>query len=216
MAKVRLAPANSFLISRYLCGMITFRQRLMKLVYPVVMALNKFAGKSNKTIKNTSVTTPNESFYDLEIELNNGSLFPLSQTKGRKVLIVNTASDCGYTGQYKELQELWQKFSDKLVVIGFPSNDFKEQEKGSDEEIAAFCQVNYGVTFPLAKKSAVTGNEQNPVFRWLSDKKMNGWNDQVPAWNFSKYLVNEEGVLVRYFDPGVSPMSNELLDLLKK
>lgn len=188
----------------------------MKLVYPLVMAMNNLTGKTNKTIKNKSVIPPNESIYDLAVTLNNGQALNLSELKGKKILLVNTASDCGYTGQYKELQELSQQFSNRLVVIGFPSNDFKEQEKGSDEEIAAFCQVNYGVTFPLAKKSAVTGDEQNSVFRWLSDKTKNGWNEQAPTWNFSKYLVNEEGVLVRYFDPGVSPMSNEVLDLLKK
>jgi len=99
-----------------------------------------------------------------------------------------------------------------LVIIGFPANDFKEQEKGDDEEIAAFCKINYGVTFPLAKKSSViSGPSQNIIFHWLSHAKENGWLNRQPTWNFSKYLVNEEGVLTHYFDPGVSPLSDDVL-----
>ena len=121
-------------------------------------------------------------------------------------MLVNTASNCGYTAQYKELEELYEKYKNQLVIIGFPANDFKEQEKGSDEEIAQFCRVNYGISFPLSKKSVVIKSpEQNPVFRWLTDKSRNGWNDKPPTWNFSKYLVNEEGTLTHYFDPAIPP-----------
>ena len=106
---------------------------------------------------------------------------------------------------------------DKLVVIGFPANDFKEQEKGNDEQIARFCKLNYGVTFPLAKKSSVVkGPGQNVIFRWLSDKTMNGWNIQAPSWNFSKYLIDERGLLIGYFDPSVTPDNPELQDLLDR
>lgn len=133
------------------------------------------------------------------------------ELKGKKVLIVNTASNCGYTHQYAELQELYRSHSDTLTIIGFPSNNFREQEKGSDEEIATFCQVNYGVTFPLAKKSDVLkGEGQNKVFEWLTNKQLNGWNEQEPSWNFSKYLINEQGLLTHYFDPAVSPLSTEV------
>jgi len=97
------------------------------------------------------------------------------------------------------------------VIIGFPANDFKEQEKGSDEEIAQFCKLNYGVDFPLAKKGTVIkGNNQQRVFQWLSDKSKNGWNDKQPSWNFSKYLINEQGILMNYFDPAISPLSGEV------
>ena len=124
---------------------------------------------------------------------------------------MNTASDCGYTPQYNDLESLYKEYKDKLVVIGFPANDFGEQEKGDDEKIAQFCKANFGVTFPLAKKSTVIKSpDQNNIFKWLSDEKLNGWNNQPPKWNFSKYLVNENGVLVGYFDSSVSPGSEEI------
>jgi glutathione peroxidase len=105
-------------------------------------------------------------------------------------------------------------YGDQVAVIGFPANDFKNQEQGTDEEIAGFCRTNFGVTFPLARKSKVIGPEQNEVFRWLSDKTKNGWNDKPPSWNFSKYLVNEDGMLLNYFDPGISPMSTDILTII--
>jgi glutathione peroxidase len=151
-------------------------------------------------------------FYTLSVFLNNGNEFRLENLKGKKVLVVNTASNCGYTNQYSELQELYEKHKDTLIILGFPSNDFKEQEKGSDDEIAKFCLVNFGVSFPLAKKSVVTKTaEQNKVFEWLTHKELNGWNDQQPSWNFSKYLLNENGFLTHYFDPAVSPLSTEVI-----
>jgi glutathione peroxidase len=110
------------------------------------------------------------------------------------------------------LEELYKKFTGKLVVLGFPANDFKQQETGSDKDIASFCKMNYGVSFPLMKKSQVIkGPDQNAVFNWLSDAGKNGWNNQAPLWNFSKYLVDEQGVLTHYFDPSVSPLSVEML-----
>ena len=159
--------------------------------------------------------TPPESFYELETSLNNGTQLKFSELKGKKVLLVNTASNCGYTNQYEALQQLHEQFREKLVVIGFPANDFKEQEKGSDDEIATFCQVNFGVTFPLAKKSTVIGDQKNEVFKWLSEKNKNGWNEQEPVWNFCKYLVSEGGVLLQYFDPGISPTNEEIIKLIK-
>jgi len=111
---------------------------------------------------------------------------------------------------------LHQTHKDTLVVIAFPANDFGAQEQGSDEQIAQFCKVNFGVTFPLMKKSGVVKHaDQNPVFDWLTDKNKNGWNEQQPNWNFCKYLVDENGVLVAFFGPGVSPMSEEVLNAVK-
>lgn len=137
--------------------------------------------------------------------------------KGKKILFVNTASDCGYTDQYDALQKLYEDNKDKLMIIGFPANDFKEQEKGTDEEIAQFCKINYGVTFPLVKKtSVIPGHDQHPVFQWLSDKTKNGWTNKKPSWNFSKYLVNEDGILTNYFDPSISPTSREVVAAIKK
>ena len=132
-------------------------------------------------------------------------------------MLVNTASECGYTAQYDDLQKLYEVHREKLVIIGFPANDFGQQEKGSNDQIAEFCRVNFGVTFPLAQKSTViAGDQQNDIFRWLTRKDRNGWNTQPPTWNFSKYLVNEEGVLTHYFDPAVSPMSDEVVKAVEK
>ena len=196
---------------------MTIRQRVLKAVYPAFTWWGRITGKNSKVFANTSPASPPQSLYDLSIALNNGDSIPLSTYKGKKILIVNTASDCGYTDQYEELQKLYEGNKEKLIVIGFPANDFKEQEKGTDEEIAQFCKLNYGVTFPLAKKSTVmAGPAQNPVFQWLTDKNKNGWTSKKPSWNFSKYLINEEGVLVNYFDPTISPTGKEVTEAINK
>ncbi len=187
---------------------MTIRQKLLKAVYPVFMRLQ---GKSGKVLENEH-KAPAVPFHSLKTLMGSGTAYDFSQLRGKKVLIVNTASNCGYTGQYDELQQLYKRFENKLVILGFPANDFKEQEKGNDEEIAQFCKVNFGVTFPLMKKSSVVKNEtQNDVYKWLTDSTKNGWNNKQPSWNFSKYLVNEEGVLTHYFDPSVSPVSEQVL-----
>lgn len=192
---------------------MTIRQKLLKAFYPVLVWAS---GKKAKQFGNEHAKA-NVPFYSLKATANNGTEFDFTQLKGKKVLLVNTASDCGYTGQYDDLQKLYEKFQTKLVILGFPANDFKEQEKGSDEDIAQFCKINFGVTFPLMKKSRVIkSTEQNAVFKWLSDSTMNGWNNKQPSWNFSKYLINEEGQLVHYFDPAVSPLSNEVISAIEK
>lgn len=196
---------------------MSYRQKVLKAFYPVLMFFSKTTGKNGKIMDNTNRTIPQASLYDLTVKLNNGTQLPLSSLKGKKILFVNTASNCGYTGQYEDLQKLYTDYQDKLVIIGFPANDFKEQEKGSDEEIAQFCKVNFGVTFPLAAKSTVVkGSEQNPVFNWLSDPAKNGWNDQQPTWNFSKYLVDENGTLIKYFDPGISPSNPDVKQAIEQ
>jgi len=195
---------------------MTYRQKILKAVYPALMWWTKITGKNTKTATNVKAA-PLVSFYNLKSTLNNGQELNFSQLKGKKVLIVNTASDCGYTNQYDDLQKLNEQYKDKLVILGFPANDFKEQEKGSDEEIAQFCKLNFGVTFPLMKKSIVIKNEQqNPIFQWLTDSTRNGWNQKAPSWNFSKYLINEDGALTNYFDPSVSPLSEEVKKSIEK
>jgi glutathione peroxidase len=156
------------------------------------------------------------SFYSLSAKDIAGNDFNFASLKGKKVLIVNTASDCGFTGQYEALEQLQQQFKDKLVVIGFPSNDFKEQEKGDNDNIAAFCKKNYGVTFPLMSKSIVLKkNHQNEVHKWLTDMTINGWCHQEPAWNFCKYLVNEEGTLTHYFPMTIDPLAAEVIKAIE-
>lgn len=190
---------------------MTYRQKVLKAVYPAWMWWAKMRGKNADALSHGK-TPPPVSFYSLKATLNNGEPLDFASLKGKKVLLVNTASDCGYTDQYKDLEELYQQNKDKLVVIGFPANDFKEQEKGTDEEIAQFCKTNYGISFPLVKKSTVIKTDsQHEVFRWLTNPSQNGWNDQPPSWNFSKYLVNEEGILINYFGPSISPTSGEVM-----
>jgi glutathione peroxidase len=195
---------------------MTGRQRVLKMVYPLWIAVTKLLGRNTKVLANAKHVRPAQSIYDLNVSLNNGKSLPLQTYKGKKLLLVNTASNCGYTNQYEDLQKLYQQFNNQLEIIAFPANDFKEQEKGSDSDIARFCQVNFGVTFPLAKKSVVIkSGDQNNIFKWLTDKSKNGWNEQPPVWNFSKYLVNEQGSLTHYFDPSVSPLSEEVVKAVK-
>lgn len=190
---------------------MTVRQKVLKAIYPAFTGLNKLFGTKDKAIFNDKNIRPIESFYDLSIKLNNGEELKFDQLQGKNVLLVNTASDCGFTAQYNELEKLYQEHKDKLTIIAFPANDFKHQEKGSDEEIAQFCKQNYGISFPLAiKNSVIKGKDQQPVFQWLTDNAKNGWNDKQPSWNFSKYLVNNQGILTNYFDPAISPLSDEV------
>jgi len=189
---------------------MTLRQSILKAIYPLWMWYSRNKENRKKILQNRNNVQPVHSFYSLSARLNNNTDLNFDSLKGKKVLLVNTASDCGYTNQYDDLQKLFETTKDKLIVIGFPANDFKEQEKGNDEEIAQFCKINFGVTFPLAKKSSVKGEKQNEIFKWLSDKNENGWNNKQPSWNFSKYLVNEQGLLTHYFDPAISPLSEEV------
>jgi glutathione peroxidase len=194
---------------------MTYRQKVLKALYPALMWFTKLTGKNSKELNGSK--QPVVSFYSLKEKLNNGDTLDFATLKGKKVMLVNTASDCGYTNQYEDLQKLYEQYNDKLVVIGFPANDFKEQEKGTDDEIAEFCKKNFGVLFPLMQKSVVIKSpQQNPVFQWLTDSSKNGWNNKAPSWNFSKYLINEQGELTNYFDPSVPPGSKDVLEAIKK
>jgi len=193
------------MVAQIIITVMTLRRKILKWIYPL---LRKAAEKGNNglVLENKKNSTPPTSFYSLTMTDNKGQTIPISAYTGKYILLVNTASDCGYTPQYADLQKLYEQYADKLIVLGFPANDFKEQERGTDDEIASFCQINYGVTFPLAQKSVVMpGSIQNPVFKWLTTPALNGWNNQPPVWNFSKYLVNPEGILTHYFGPAVAP-----------
>jgi len=190
---------------------MTFRQKFVRIFYPLLLRLTRFINRKAVPVANSKNASPSKSLYDLSIELNNGTGLAFESLKGKKILLVNTASSCGYTPQYAELQQLYEKNKDRLVVVGFPANDFKEQEKENDAVIAAFCKTNYGVNFPLAKKNQVVkGSAQQAVFQWLTNKGLNGWNDRAPGWNFYKYLIDEDGRLSAVYPSAVSPLAIEV------
>lgn len=153
----------------------------------------------------TPAAAPAKSLYDFTVKSIEGKPVALSQYKGKKVVILNVASKCGFTPQYADWEKFYKEHKDKVVVLGFPANNFKEQEPGSNEDIAEFCQKNYGVTFPMFEKVDVIGAQQAPLYKWLSDPSLNGWNDKTPSWNFCKYVVNEQGQLTNFFASKVKP-----------
>lgn len=190
---------------------MTIRQKILQWFYPLLMRL---PGRKQVFARNNP-PLPARSFHELRSLKSNDQDFSFSSLKGKKVLLVNTASDCGYTAQLEDLESLSKCYEDKLVVIGFPSNEFGAQEKGTDDEIETFCRLHYHVDFPLMKKSVVLkSDKQHPVYAWLTDPALNGWNSRVPVWNFCKYLVDEEGRLLAFFGPGISPLSKPILDFL--
>ena len=176
--------------------------------------------EQNKAMDTTAAHTSHEqstqptSVYDFEFTTLDGQKIVLNEFKGRKMLIVNTASECGYTPQYKELQALYDKYSNKVVVLGFPANDFGGQEPGSNQEIAAFCEKNYGVKFPVMQKISVTGPNADPLFQYLSDKSLNGVTDEKPTWNFCKYLIDEQGKIIKFFPSKITPLSEEMISAI--
>ena len=156
------------------------------------------------------------SVYDFTVKSIDGKDVKLSQYKGKKLLIVNTASECGFTPQYKELEELYKKHGDKVTVLGFPANNFGGQEPGTEAQIATFCEKNYGVTFPLFSKVSVKGVDTAPLFKFLADKTQNGAVADAPNWNFCKYLVDEKGHVLKFYKSDVTPLSSALLaDIMK-
>lgn len=185
-------------------------QRLLKAFYPLRMKLSEHTGLGKKASFNKADTAPPEPFYLLQANAAHGKPFTFESLRGKYVLLVNTASNCGYTGQYAELQQLYSMHKDKLEILGFPANDFAGQEPGSDEAIGQFCQVNFGVTFPLMRKASVKGAGMQPVYQWLTNPAQNGWNSQAPSWNFCKYLVTPDGRLEGFYNPAVSPLGEEI------
>jgi len=171
------------------------------------LGLESVENKSNEIEK----TKPN--LYNIKVKDINGKDFNFKDLKGKKILIVNTASKCGFTPQYKELESLYKKNKDKnFIVIGFPSNDFGAQEPGTNKEIATFCTKNYGVTFSMMSKVSVKGKEICPLYKFLTQKVNNGLMDSEVNWNFQKYLINEKGELVAYFDSKVSPLDDRIVN----
>lgn len=165
---------------------------------------------SRKKVLSNLMTRPIVSVYDIPLLDIKGNTTTLSAYKGKKILIVNVASECGYTPQYAQLQELHENRNADIAVLGFPCNQFGSQEPGSEEQITAFCSRVYGVTFPMFNKVIVHGKGQHPLYHWLTDPSQNGWNSQAPDWNFCKYLIDEEGKLIHFFSPAVSPFDERI------
>ena len=159
----------------------------------------------------------NQTIYQFTVEDINGNPFALADLKGKKVMIVNTASKCGLTPQYKELEALYQQYKDKdFIIIGFPANNFLGQEPGSNEQIASFCSINYGVTFPMMSKISVKGKDMHPLYQFLTQKSKNGVEDSKVKWNFQKYLIGRNGKLEKVIDPKTLPSSDEVKQWIEK
>lgn len=170
------------------------------------------------TIITSSATFAQEKyFYDFTVKTIDGKDFPLSSLKGKKVLIVNVASKCGFTPQYAQLQELYNKYSkNNFVILGFPANDFLHQEPGTNEEIQQFCTLNYNVTFPMMAKISVKGEDIAPLYAWLTQKSKNGKQNADVKWNFQKFLIDENGNWVDVLWPTTSPLSKKITDWIEK
>ncbi|MGV8095123.1 MAG: glutathione peroxidase [Mangrovibacterium sp.] len=165
----------------------------------------------------TTITFGQSSIYDFKVKDIEGNEFDMASLKGKKVLIVNTASKCGLTPQYELLQTLYDKYgSEKFTIIGFPANNFLGQEPGSDEEIQEFCQKNYGVTFPMMSKISVKGDDMAPIYQWLTQKAKNGVKDSEVSWNFQKYMIDENGHLVDFVSPKTKPDDPKIVSWIQK
>jgi glutathione peroxidase len=166
--------------------------------------------------KKTTTKNMDQTIYQFKVEDLYGKPFDFATLKGKKVLIVNTASKCGLTPQYKDLEKIYEENKDKgLVIVGFPANDFAKQEPGTNEEIGAFCEKNYGVTFPMMSKISVKGSKMAPIYQFLTQKSKNGLQDSEVEWNFQKYLIDESGKLVKVVKPEVVPTDPQITSWLK-
>jgi len=154
-------------------------------------------------------------FYQLQCKTIDGETFDFKKLKGKKVLIVNVASYCGYTGQYKGLQELHEKFGDKLIILGFPCNQFGMQEPGSNQKIKEFCSSKFHVTFTMMDKCDVKGKDQHPIYQWLTRSDLNGIENSEVSWNFNKYLIDEQGKYIQHFSSKIEPMDEAIISKLK-
>lgn len=163
----------------------------------------------------TAIIATPSSFFDFTVKSIDGNKIDFSVYKGKKILIVNTASECGFTGQYKGLQELYEKYKDQLVIIAFPANNFGKQEPGTNEEIGQFCTKNYGVTFPISEKISVKGDNIDPLFKWLTSAENPDFTGSI-KWNFEKFLLDENGKLIRRFRSMTKPTGDDLIKAIEE
>ena len=156
-----------------------------------------------------------KTIYEFKVSSLTGGTIDFNDFKGKKILIVNTASKCGFTPQYEALEKIYEKYKGKLVIVGFPANNFLFQEPGNDEKIETFCKSHYGVRFPRTSKISVKGKSMAPIYQWLTQKEHNGYEDSRVKWNFQKYLINEEGKLIAIFSPSTTPDSKEVIEAIE-
>lgn len=165
----------------------------------------------------TIALSQTKSFYDFTVKTIDGKDFPLSQLKGKKVMVVNTASKCGFTPQYETLEKLYENYKENnFIIIGFPANNFMSQEPGTNKEIKTFCTEKYNITFPMMEKISVKGDDIHPLYKWLTSKSENGVKDADVTWNFQKFLIDENGKLVDYLPPKEKPDSEKVISWLTK
>ena len=186
-------------------------------LFMVLTSLWSCQNQAQQTIVNPTVTPmKKETIYQFNVQDLSGNAFDFAALKGKKIMIVNTASECGLTPQYEQLQAVYEKYKGKnLVIVGFPANNFGSQEPGSNAQIATFCQKNYGVTFPMMAKISVEGSDQHPVYQFLTQKAKNGLEDSDVQWNFQKYLINESGELVKVVSPRTLPTDVEIINWIE-
>lgn len=188
------------------------QETIYKLNKPITMKRN-FILLSFLIFSLIMIQAQSNSIHQFKVKDINGEMLDMSSLKGKKVLIVNTASKCGFTPQFEQLQELYDKYKDTgFTILGFPANDFKNQEPGSLAEIKEFCTQNYGVTFQMMDKVSTKGEDQSPIYEWLTQKTKNGVKDSEVSWNFQKYMIDEDGQLVDFLAPKESPMSKKVVD----
>ena len=182
-----------------------------------LFALVLFIACTSATSKDRKIDTmaAPKTIHEFKVPSIEGGVIDFSQYKGKKILVVNTASKCGFTPQYEGLEKLYKAHKDELVIVGFPADNFGHQEPGSNEEIQEFCKVRFGVTFPLASKVDVVGDNTHPLFKWLTKKDENGVMDATVKWNFTKFLLDENGKLLASFESKVTPESEEITKYLK-
>src|SRR5688572_22959488 len=173
----------------------------------IVISVGLIAFLSEKLSPKKKLKSVSGSIYDFKVKSLDGTQIDFSKYKGKKILIVNTASKCGYTYQYEDLQKLHEQYGDKVTVLGFPANNFLWQEPGSNETIAEFCQKNYGVTFQMFQKISVKGRDKHPLYRWLAKK-----SGETPSWNFCKYVIDEKGNVAGFFNKNVNPLDKKIID----
>lgn len=187
---------------------------MKKLLFAVCMVLTLAVVAQTKTNTSKMSAADKNNIYQFKIRSIDGSTIDFSKFKGKKILLVNTASKCGFTKQYGDLEKLYKENMNKLVIVGFPSGSF-DQELSSDSEILEFCKARHGVTFPLTTKIAVKGSEAHPIYQWLTSKEKNGVLDAKVAWNFNKFLIDEQGKLIEYYPSKVLPQGEEITKYLK-